>query len=96
MESHFLSEYWRLNSPPVVFFSHPQAIKEIFALPLEKFDFKKTTHVFKPLMGERSLILQAGRSHQRQRQLMLHQNGFSTRNFHRLSIFPLAVAVMAV
>lgn len=60
-----------LNSPPVVFFSHPQAIKEIFAIPLENFDFQQTTQVFKPLMGERSLILQEGRSHQRQRQLML-------------------------
>lgn len=60
-----------LNSPPVVFFSQPQAIKEIFALPLEQFDFKKATHVFKPLMGEQSLILQEGKSHQRQRQLML-------------------------
>jgi cytochrome P450 len=27
-----------LNSPPVVFFSHPQAIKEIFAIPLDYFD----------------------------------------------------------
>ncbi len=60
-----------LNSPPVVFFSQPQAIKEIFALPVEQFDFKKATHVFKPLMGEQSLILQEGKSHQRQRQLML-------------------------
>ena len=60
-----------LNSPPLVFFSQPQAIKEIFALPLEEFDFKKATHVFKPLMGEQSLILQEGKSHQRQRQLML-------------------------
>ena len=60
-----------LNSPPVVFCSHPQAIKEAFAVPLDRFDFKKATHVFKPLMGEQSLILQEGQSHQRQRQLML-------------------------
>jgi len=60
-----------LNSPPVVFFSHPQAIKEIFAISAEQFDYKKATHVFQPLMGEQSLILQEGRSHQRQRQLML-------------------------
>lgn len=60
-----------LNSPPVVFFSHPQALKEIFAIPAEKFDYKKATHVFQPLMGEQSLILQEGKSHQRQRQLML-------------------------
>ena len=60
-----------LNSPPVVFFSQPQAIKEIFAIPSEQFDYRKATHVFQPLMGEQSLILQEGRSHQRQRQLML-------------------------
>lgn len=60
-----------LNSPPVIFFSQPQAIKEIFAIPSEKFDYKKATHVFQPLMGEQSLILQEGKSHQRQRQLML-------------------------
>jgi cytochrome P450 len=59
------------NSPPVVFFSHPQAIKEIFAIPSEQFDYKKATHVFQPLMGEQSLILQEGKSHQRQRQLIL-------------------------
>jgi len=60
-----------LNSPPVVFFSQAQAIKEIFAIPSEQFDYRKATHVFQPLMGEQSLILQEGRSHQRQRQLML-------------------------
>lgn len=60
-----------LNSPPVAFFSSPQAIKEIFALPGENFDFKKATHVFTPLMGEKSIILQEGRSHQRQKQLMI-------------------------
>ena len=60
-----------LNSPPVVFFSQPQAIKEIFAISSEQFDYKKATHVFQPLMGEQSLILQEGKSHQRQRQLML-------------------------
>lgn len=60
-----------LNSPPVVFFSNPQTIKDIFAVPSEKLDFKKATHVFKPLMGEQSLVLQEGRNHQRQRQLLI-------------------------
>jgi cytochrome P450 family 110 len=67
----FTTRVLGLNSPPVVFFSHPQAIQEIFAIPAEQFDYKKATHVFQPLMGEQSLILQAGKSHQRQRQLML-------------------------
>lgn len=60
-----------LNSPPVVFFSHPQAIQEIFALPSSQLDFRKATHVFEPLMGSQSLILQEGKSHQRQRQLLM-------------------------
>lgn len=60
-----------LNSPPVVFFSDPQVIQEIFAIPSSKLDFRKATHVFEPLMGEQSIILQEGRSHQRQRQLMM-------------------------
>jgi len=59
------------NSPPVVFFSHPQAIQEIFAVPAKQFDFKKATHVFRPLMGDHSVVLQEGRSHQRQRQLLM-------------------------
>ncbi len=59
------------NSPPVVFFSNPQAIQDIFAAPARQFDFGKATHVFQPLMGEKSVILQQGRSHQRQRQLLL-------------------------
>src|SRR4028118_451948 len=60
-----------LNSPPVVFFSHPQAIQDIFTLPSSQLDFRKATHVFEPLMGQQSIILQQGRSHQRQRQLMM-------------------------
>jgi len=60
-----------LNSPPVVFFSQPQAIQDIFTLPSSQLDFRKATHVFEPLMGKQSLILQEGRSHQRQRQLMM-------------------------
>lgn len=67
----FTTRVLGLNSPPVVFFSNPQAIRDIFAVPSEQFDFKKATHVFKPLMGEQSLILQEGRSHQRQRQLLM-------------------------
>jgi len=59
------------NSPPVVFFSSPQAIQEIFAAPAKQFDFKRATHVFRPLMGDHSVVLQEGRSHQRQRQLLM-------------------------
>lgn len=60
-----------VNSPPVVFFSKPQAIRDILAVPENKFDFKKATYVFRPLMGNNSLILQEGSNHQRQRQLLM-------------------------
>lgn len=67
----FIVRVLGLNSPPVVFFSDPQAIQEIFSLPSSKLDFRKATHVFEALMGKQSLILQEGKSHQRQRQLMM-------------------------
>ncbi len=60
-----------LNSPPVVFFSHPQAIQDIFSLPSSQLDFRKATHVFEPLMGSNSIVLQEGHKHQRQRKLMM-------------------------
>jgi cytochrome P450 family 110 len=60
-----------LNSPPIVFFSHPQAISEVFAIPAKKLDFQKATHVFQPLFGENSIVLQDERSHNRQRQLLM-------------------------
>ncbi|MDZ8086181.1 MAG: cytochrome P450 [Nostoc sp. DedQUE12b] len=60
-----------LKSPPIVFFSHPQTISDCFAIPAQKLDFKKATHVFKPLFGENSLVFQEARSHQQQRQLLL-------------------------
>jgi len=67
----FTTRVMGINSPPVVFFSNPQTIRDIFAVPSEQLDFKKATHVFKPLMGEHSVVLQEGRSHQRQRQLLM-------------------------
>lgn len=60
-----------INSPPVVFFSHPDAIAECFAVPAKELDFQKATHVFKPLFGEKSIVLQETRSHNRQRQLLM-------------------------
>lgn len=60
-----------INSPPVVFFSSPQAINDCFAIPAQKLDFKKATHVFKPLFGSDSIVFQEGKSHNRQRQLLM-------------------------
>ncbi|TVP62253.1 MAG: cytochrome P450 [Nodularia sp. (in: Bacteria)] len=60
-----------LKSPPIVFFSHPQAINDCFSIPAKLLDFQKATHVFKPLFGENSIVLQNERSHNRQRQLLM-------------------------
>ncbi|MBF2015762.1 MAG: cytochrome P450 [Rivularia sp. T60_A2020_040] len=60
-----------VNSPPVVFFSSPQAIDDCFAIPSKKLDFKTATHVFKPLFGSDSIVFQEGKSHNRQRQLLM-------------------------
>jgi cytochrome P450 len=67
----FTARVLGINSPPVVFFGNPQAIQEIFTLSPSKLDFGKATHVFEPLMGTQSIVLQEGRSHQRLRQLMM-------------------------
>jgi cytochrome P450 family 110 len=60
-----------VNSPPVVFFSHPEAIAECFAIPAQKLDFKKATHVFKPIFGDNSIVLQERQKHNRDRSLLM-------------------------
>lgn len=59
------------NSPPVVFFSHPEAIQAIFTTLSDQFELGKVTHIFGPLTGEQSLIMQDGMRHQKQRQLLM-------------------------
>ncbi len=60
-----------INSPPVVFFSNPDAIAECFAIPANKLDFKKATHVFQPLFGANSIVLKEGKEHNQQRNLLM-------------------------
>ncbi|MBW4581586.1 MAG: cytochrome P450 [Tildeniella nuda ZEHNDER 1965/U140] len=59
------------QSPPVVFFGDPAAIAQIFTAPSGRFELGKVTHVFRPLTGDRSLIMLDGDRHQRQRQLLM-------------------------
>ncbi|ERT05658.1 cytochrome P450 family protein [Lyngbya aestuarii BL J] len=59
------------NSPPIVFFSNPKAIEAIFNTDADKFELGKITHVFQPLTGSQSLIMQDGKRHQRLRQLLM-------------------------
>ena len=60
-----------VNSPPVVFLSHPAAIEAIFNTEAQAFELGKITHVFRPLTGVQSLIMQEGQRHQRLRQLLM-------------------------
>jgi cytochrome P450 family 110 len=59
------------NSPPVVFLSRPETIQAIFTQMADALELGKVTHVFRPLVGQQSLIMQAGQRHQRQRQLLM-------------------------
>lgn len=47
-----------INSPPVVFLSHPEALQAIFSSQSDHFELGKITHVFQPLVGNQSLIMQ--------------------------------------
>lgn len=60
-----------LNSPPVVFFSHPQAIQAIFTTESGKFELGKVTDPFRPLTGTQSLIMLDGQRHQAMRELLM-------------------------
>lgn len=59
------------NSPPVVFFSQPDAIQAIFTTLADQLELGKVTHVFRPLTGDQSLIMQDGPRHQQQRQMLM-------------------------
>ncbi len=61
---------WLAGNRPTVFFSDPQAIQEIFAIPSEKFDTGRGNGLLRPLLGVQSLILLDGAPHQRQRRLL--------------------------
>jgi cytochrome P450 len=55
---------------PIVFISNPQAIQEIFTTSPEYFDSGRGNSLLKPLVGENSLLLIDGATHQRQRRLL--------------------------
>lgn len=60
-----------INSPPVVFVSDPHGIQAIFTTWADRLALGKVTHVFQPLTGSESLIMQDGKRHHRQRQLLM-------------------------
>lgn len=55
---------------PAVFFSNPQAIQAIYTAPAKQFESGSVNGVFRPVMGEHSLLLLDGERHQRQRQVL--------------------------
>ncbi len=59
------------TSPLVVYFTNPEAIQQIFTADPELFDTGSANDILLPLLGEHSLILLNGRSHQRQRRLLM-------------------------
>ncbi|MBD2301876.1 cytochrome P450 [Nostoc sp. FACHB-190] len=61
---------WLTNKQPMVFLSHPQAIQQLFTENLSNLDSRGSAQVLQPLLGENSLILLSGTSHQRQRKLL--------------------------
>ena len=61
----------RLGSfAPLVFFSNPQAIQEIFTAQPNQFDTGRANGILRPLVGDQSLLLLDGDRHQRQRRLL--------------------------
>lgn len=57
--------------PPTLYFSSPQALQAILAAPPEQIEPTDGTKIFKPLVGEHSLLVLKGDQHQRQRQLLM-------------------------
>lgn len=59
------------QTPPLVVFSHPDAIKEIFTGDPETMHAGEANMVLEPIMGPRSLLMLDGQEHLRERRLML-------------------------
>ena len=60
-----------INSPPVVFFSDPVAIKQIFTTSPERALAGRANVVLKPMLGENSVLLLDGARHKRERKLLM-------------------------
>ncbi|MCC5635807.1 cytochrome P450 [Nostoc sp. CHAB 5844] len=61
---------WRKGENQWVYFSHPQALEQIFTADASHFETGGGGGVLKYLLGDNSLILLDGDRHQRQRQLL--------------------------
>ena len=61
---------WLTNKQPMVFLSNPQAVQQLFTAPLEQLDARGSAQILQPLLGDNSLLLLSGETHQRQRKLL--------------------------
>ncbi|HEY9671541.1 MAG TPA: cytochrome P450 [Waterburya sp.] len=59
-----------INYPTEIYFSHPEAIQQIFTADPNLFVCGGGNRVFQPLLGNNSLLLLDGTQHQHQRQLL--------------------------
>ncbi|MBE9127305.1 MULTISPECIES: cytochrome P450 [unclassified Coleofasciculus] len=59
------------DSPPFIYVSNPQVIKEIFTADPELFESGRGNRILRYLLGDNSLILLDGEPHQRQRRLLM-------------------------
>jgi cytochrome P450 len=70
---------------PIVFFSHPQAIQEIFSADANLFDAGRANEIVRPLVGDNSVLLLDGTRHASQRRLLMPPfHGERMRNYGRL------------
>lgn len=67
----FTSRVLGSQNPRVVFVGDPAGVEQIFTAPPETFTLGQITHVFRPLTGDRSLIMLDGREHLQQRKLLM-------------------------
>jgi cytochrome P450 len=58
-------------NPPLVFFSAPEAIKDIFTGDPEKLPAGETRAILRPLVGQHSVLVTDGARHTQQRKLMM-------------------------
>ncbi len=60
-----------LHTPPIVFFSDPAAIKQIFTTSPERALAGRANVILKPILGENSVLLLDGLRHKRERKLLM-------------------------
>ena len=59
------------GNPPLVFFTDPEAVREIFTGDPERLPAGETRIILRPLVGQHSLLLLDGARHRHQRRLMM-------------------------